>query len=268
MPVCADVSKEGEPGDPTQLFFITRRTRSSAALLDTGASTLMDPTASSIASTLPPATSDVNSGASTVERDHSSAAAVIPRRDKSLSALSHELIQRYGQDGTVIDLDEVQVDPHPIHITMCYLTILTSSPPTPPVQTRFPNWKKRRLYDVMSICQCLRVVERSCKSQFVWRGITRVQAAVYEFLLRDMAIRPILDGHTELDPDEPAVPVTGLAFLCQQFVLLLRQRALDNQAAAIGLEEATQQLCQRVKSTDDKTVRTCAAERISRRGRR
>ena len=114
----------------------------------------------------------------------------------------------------------------------------------------------------MSICQCLRVVERSCKSQFVWRGITRVQAAVYEFLLRDMAIRPILDGHTELDPDEPAVPVTGLAFLCQQFVLLLRQRALDNQAAAIGLEEATKQLCQRVKSTDDKTVRKRAAEHV------
>ena len=66
----------------------------------------------------------------------------------------------------------------------------------------------------MSICQCLRVVERSCKSQFVWRGTTRVPAAVYEFLLRDMAIRPLIDGVTELDPDEPAVPVTGLAFLC------------------------------------------------------
>ena len=39
------------------------------------------------------------------------AAAAIPRRDKSLSALSHELIARYGQDGTVIDLDEVQVGP-------------------------------------------------------------------------------------------------------------------------------------------------------------
>ena len=33
----------------------------------------------------------------------------VPRRDKSLSALSHELIQRYGEDGTIIDLDEVQV---------------------------------------------------------------------------------------------------------------------------------------------------------------
>ena len=121
-------------------------------------------------------------------------------------------------------------------------------------QKQFPNWKKRRLYDVMSICQCLRVVERSCKSQFVWRGIRRVQSAVYEFLLRDMAIRPILDGHTELDPDEPAVPVTGLAFLCQQFVLLLRQRALDDEAPAISLEEATQQLCKRVKTNDDKTV--------------
>ena len=76
-------------------------------------------------------------------------------------------------------------------------------------QKRYPKWKKRRLYDVMSICQCLRVVERSCKSQFIWRGIRRVQSAVYEFLLRDMAVRPILDGHTELDPDEPAVPVTG-----------------------------------------------------------
>ena len=85
------------------------------------------------------------------------------------------------------------------------------------VQATFPNWKKRRLYDVMSICQCLRVVERSCKSQFLWRGTTRVPAAVYEFLLRDMAIRPLIDGVTELDPDEPAVPVTGLAFLCQQF---------------------------------------------------
>ena len=121
-------------------------------------------------------------------------------------------------------------------------------------QKQFPNWKKRRLYDVMSICQCLRVVERSCKSQFVWRGIRRVQSAVYEFLLRDMAIRPILDGHTELDPDEPAVPVTGLAFLCQQFVLLLRQRELDDEAPAISLEEATQQLCKRVKTNDDKTV--------------
>ena len=33
----------------------------------------------------------------------------VPRRDKSLSALSHELIARYGTDGTVIDLDDVQV---------------------------------------------------------------------------------------------------------------------------------------------------------------
>ena len=33
----------------------------------------------------------------------------VPRRDKSLSALSNELIQRYGTDGTIIDLDEVQV---------------------------------------------------------------------------------------------------------------------------------------------------------------
>ena len=39
-------------------------------------------------------------------------AASIPRRDKSLSALSHELIARYGSDGTVIDLDEVQVCTH------------------------------------------------------------------------------------------------------------------------------------------------------------
>lgn len=36
-------------------------------------------------------------------------APVIPRRDKSLSALSHELIARYGNDGTIIDLDDVQV---------------------------------------------------------------------------------------------------------------------------------------------------------------
>ena len=106
----------------------------------------------------------------------------------------------------------------------------------------------------MSICQCLRVVERSCKSQFIWRGTTRVPAAVYEFLLRDMAIRPLIDGVTELDPDEPAVPVTGLAFLCQQFVLLLRQRAIDGEAPAIGLEEATEKLCARVRSSDDKTV--------------
>ena len=59
----------------------------------------------------------------------------------------------------------------------------------------------------MSICQCLRVVERSCKSQFIWRGTARVPAAVYEFLLRDMAIRPLIDGATELDPDEPHVTV-------------------------------------------------------------
>jgi hypothetical protein len=111
----------------------------------------------------------------------------------------------------------------------------------------------------MSVCQCLRVVERSCKSQFIWRGTTAVPAAVYEFLLRDMAIRPLIDGVTELDPDEPAVPVTGLAFLCQQFVLLLRQRAIDGEPAAIGLEEATEKLCLRVRSSDDKTVRarTC-----------
>lgn len=69
-----------------------------------------------------------------------------------------------------------------------------------------------------------------------------------------MAIRPLLDGHTELDPDEPAVPVTGLAFLCQQFVLLLRQRALDGETPAIGLEQATEKLCARVRSNDDKTV--------------
>ena len=116
----------------------------------------------------------------------------------------------------------------------------------------------------MSICQCLRVVERACKSQFVWRGTTRVQAAVYEFLLRDMAIRPLIDGVTELDPDEPAVPVTGLAFLCQQFVLLLRQRALDGEPASIGLEEATERLCQRVRSNDDKTV-TFTHARLRRR---
>jgi hypothetical protein len=36
----------------------------------------------------------------------------VPRRDKSLSALSHELIARYGNDGTVIDLDQVQVSCH------------------------------------------------------------------------------------------------------------------------------------------------------------
>ena len=255
---------------------------------------------------------------------------LVPRRDKSLSALSHELIEQYGQDGTVIDLDDVQVHValqpmrqpailqklrrvaplfalprHRIyrggvlsHINAhrrtarvrcdtsadrscaprvvllrrrpalfpCLLAPFRTTPSSPLTraarifrifarsQKQFPNWKKRRLYDVMSICQCLRVVERSCKSQFVWRGIRRVQSAVYEFLLRDMAIRPILDGHTELDPDEPAVPVTGLAFLCQQFVLLLRQRALDDEAPAISLEEATQQLCKRVKTNDDKTV--------------
>ena len=33
----------------------------------------------------------------------------VSRRDKSLSALCNELIARYGQDGTIIDLDEVQV---------------------------------------------------------------------------------------------------------------------------------------------------------------
>ena len=152
---------------------------------------------------------------------------------------------------------------------------LAPAPPTIPhallpsgrgvrLQAQFPNWKKRRLYDVMSICQCLRVVERACKSQFVWRGTTRVQAAVYEFLLRDMAIRPLIDGVTELDPDEPAVPVTGLAFLCQQFVLLLRQRALDGEPASIGLEEATERLCQRVRSNDDKTV-TFTRARLRRR---
>ena len=55
----------------------------------------------------------------------------------------------------------------------------------------------------------LRVVERSQKSQFVWRGTVRVQAAVYEFLLRDQAIRPLISGKAELAPDEPAVPDTG-----------------------------------------------------------
>ena len=33
----------------------------------------------------------------------------VPRRDKSLSALAHELIAHYASDGTIIDLDEVQV---------------------------------------------------------------------------------------------------------------------------------------------------------------
>lgn len=32
------------------------------------------------------------------------------RRDKSLSALAHELIAKYGKEGTEIDLDEVQVN--------------------------------------------------------------------------------------------------------------------------------------------------------------
>ena len=151
---------------------------------------------------------------------------------------------------------------HPIDCS-CHLP-LTLSSSSPCIQISFPNWKKRRLYDVMSICQCLRVVERSCKSQFVWRGTTRVPAAVYEFLLRDMAIRPLIDGVTELDPDEPAVPVTGLAFLCQQFVLLLRQRAIDGEPLALGLEEATEKLCARVKSNDDKTVRQSLRPSIQR----
>lgn len=43
------------------------------------------------------------------------AAAPVPRRDKSLSALSHELILRYGKDGTVIDLDEVQARVRCVH---------------------------------------------------------------------------------------------------------------------------------------------------------
>ena len=77
------------------------------------------------------------------------AAATVARRDKSLSALSKDLILRYGHDGAVIDLDEVQA--------------------------RFPNWKKRRLYDVMCVCQCLHVVERTSKSQFVWKGPAYVQ---------------------------------------------------------------------------------------------
>ena len=81
-----------------------------------------------------------------------------------------------------------------------------------------------------------------------------MQAAVYEFLLRDLAVRPLITGETELDPDEPAVPVTGLAFLCQQFILLLRQRALDAEDPAIAIEDATMKLCSRVRSSDDKTV--------------
>jgi hypothetical protein len=42
-----------------------------------------------------------------------SGTASVPRRDKSLSALSHELIARYGYEWTVIDLDDVQVCPPP-----------------------------------------------------------------------------------------------------------------------------------------------------------
>ena len=55
---------------------------------------------------------------------------LVPRRDKSLSALSHELIEQYGQDGTVIDLDDVQV--HVALQPMRQPAILPEAPPRRP----------------------------------------------------------------------------------------------------------------------------------------
>ena len=124
-------------------------------------------------------------------------AAVYHRKEKSLTTLMPELIARYGVDGVMIDMDEV----------------LRES----------PNWKKRRLYDVMSVLLTLRVVERAGTSLFCWRGIAQVSDAVAEFLQRESVVRPILEGQAEA---ERGFSVTGLAFLTQQFVLLLRERAL------------------------------------------
>ena len=40
------------------------------------------------------------------------------------------------------------------------------------------KWKKRRLYDVICVCQCLRVVERSARARFIWRGASTEQVQV------------------------------------------------------------------------------------------
>ena len=65
------------------------------------------------------------------------------RRDKSLSALAHELISKYGKEGTEIDLDEVQVrwrrgsplssDLHATGVGVCprQLPALGDKPPAP-----------------------------------------------------------------------------------------------------------------------------------------
>ena len=110
------------------------------------------------------------------------------RREKSLATLSHELIGRYGREGEEIDLDEVQVCS-----ARSFARSLAAAPPPTRVpaahphdqsaratQESFPNWKKRRLYDVMCICQCLHVVERTCKARFIWRGTAGVQGAIYD----------------------------------------------------------------------------------------
>ena len=153
------------------------------------------------------------------------------RASRSIAQLMRELVSCYGLPGTLIDLDDAL--------------------------TRFPQWKKRRLYDVLAVCQAVRCVEHTAHGQFVWHGVypSRVKDAVEEFLQRDRAVRPLLSrDEADLDPDDPKPTVTGLAFLTQQFVLLLRQRAIDAQPPSIVIETAVTQLCERIKATDEKAV--------------
>ena len=165
----------------------------------------------------------------TAEALAKTAAELNGRAGRSIGVLLRELINCYGQPGTLLDIDDVL--------------------------KRFPLWKKRRLYDVLAVLTSIRCVEHTAKQVFVWHGTTRVRAAVADFLQRDRAVRPLLDGdEQDVDPDAPAVTVTGLAFLTQQFVLLLRQRAIDGDPGALSFEQAVAQLAKRIKATDEKAV--------------
>ena len=62
---------------------------------------------------VPPSPSDVKDAETRAAISRAQVTLPVPRRDKSLSALSHELIARYGQEGTVIDLDDVQARAYP-----------------------------------------------------------------------------------------------------------------------------------------------------------
>jgi len=178
--------------------------------------------------------------ATEANRKRKAAMAVAPgRRDKSLATLAYELVRMYGHEGGEIDIDEAY-------------SIMSS------------KWKKRRLYDVICVCQCLRVVERSARARFIWRGASteQVQRAVSNIILRQKAgfHHPLVQGRPDkirsrvTPPEDPPVPVTGLAYLCQQFVLLIRERELKGHTEPMRFEDVTEQLCERVGSSDAKTL--------------